>query len=168
MFCTVPPLLVCLGASLLHVACCCVSIAVSADGSIFDLSQTLGELPHLEKHSLVHLSCSCAHYGQLDWKKDCWKPSSPFSNVHFKNTTKIAAQVLCSELLLLLVLRLFSNYELFMYFCFCFFFHSYGSFNHTTSTSLSFSESPELFLSISLLSQLIESHSAHSSARCHF
>ena len=26
----------------------------------------------------------------------CWKPSSPFSNVHFRNTTKIAAQVLCS------------------------------------------------------------------------
>ena len=25
----------------------------------------------------------------------CWKPSSPFSNVHFRNTTKIAAQVLC-------------------------------------------------------------------------
>ena len=27
---------------------------------------------------------------------NCWKPSSPFSNVHFRNTTKIAAQVLCS------------------------------------------------------------------------
>ena len=26
----------------------------------------------------------------------CVKPSSPFSNVHFRNTTKIAAQVLCS------------------------------------------------------------------------
>ena len=26
----------------------------------------------------------------------CWKPSSPFYNVHFRNTTKIAAQVLCS------------------------------------------------------------------------
>ena len=25
-----------------------------------------------------------------------WKPSSPFSNVHFRNTTKIAVQVLCS------------------------------------------------------------------------
>ena len=52
------------------------------------------------------------------------------------------------------------NYELFMDFCFCFFFHLYGSFNHTNSTSLSFSEFPELFLSISLLSQLIESHFA--------
>ena len=27
---------------------------------------------------------------------NCWKPSSPFSNVHFRNTTKIAAQDLCS------------------------------------------------------------------------
>ena len=33
------------------------------------------------------LNPMCAH---------CWKPSSPFSNVHFRNTTKIAAQVLCS------------------------------------------------------------------------
>ena len=68
----------------------------------------------------------------------------------------------------LLLVSLFSNYELFMYFCFCFFFHLYGSFNRTTSTSLSFSEFPELFLSILLLSQLIESHCALSSARCHF
>ena len=30
------------------------------------------------------------------WGADCWKPSSPFSNVHFRNTTKNAAQVLCS------------------------------------------------------------------------
>ena len=28
--------------------------------------------------------------------KTSWKPSSPFSNVHFRNTTKFAAQVLCS------------------------------------------------------------------------
>ena len=40
-----------------------------------------------------------------------------------------AVQVLCSFCLPLL-LSLFSNYELFMYFCFCSFFHSYGSFNH--------------------------------------
>ena len=60
------------------------------------------------------------------------------------------------------------NYELFMYFYFCFFLHSYGSFNHTNSTSLSFSEFSELFISLLLLSQLIESHSALSSARCHF
>ena len=113
-----------------------------------------------------------------------WKHPSPFSNVHFRNTTKIAAQVLALNLLLSLLLSFslklslslnyasqmsFSlNYELFMYFCSCFFFHLYGSFNHTTSTSLSFSELPELFLSISLLSQLIESHPALSSARCHF
>ena len=29
-------------------------------------------------------------------RRNCWKPSSPFSNMHFRNTTKIAAQVLCS------------------------------------------------------------------------
>ena len=28
--------------------------------------------------------------------ENSWNPSSPFSNVHFRNTTKIAAQVLCS------------------------------------------------------------------------
>ena len=66
------------------------------------------------------------------WGADCWKPSSPFSNVHFRNTTKIAAQVLCSYLLLPLLLSLFSNSELFMYFCFCSFSHLYGSFNRDT------------------------------------
>ena len=35
----------------------------------------------------------------------------------------------CIKLCLPLLLSLFSNYELFMYFCFCSFFHSYGSFN---------------------------------------
>ena len=74
-------------------------------------------------------------YGMQDcptcWNNHfCWKHPSPFSNVHFRNTTKIAAQVLFSLLLLSLLLSFFSNYELFMYFCFCFFFHSYGSFNH--------------------------------------
>ena len=79
------------------------------------------------------------HQGPLapsdsDWKGSkynvqCWKHPSPFSNVHFRNTTKIAAQVLALNFSYLL-LSLFSNYELFMYFCFCSFFHSYGSFNH--------------------------------------
>ena len=31
----------------------------------------------------------------LSWE-ECWKPSSLLSNMHFRNTTKIAAQVLCS------------------------------------------------------------------------
>ena len=59
----------------------------------------------------------------------CSMPSSHFSNVHFRKTTKIAPQVLALNFLLSLLLSLFSNYEFFMYFCFCFFFHSYGSFN---------------------------------------
>ena len=81
-----------------------------------------------------------------------------------------AAQVLALNLFVILTFEPLSqmsislNYELFKYFCFCFFFHSYGSFNHTTSTSLSFSEFSELFLSTLLLSQLIESNSALSSA----
>ena len=98
----------------------------------------------------------------------------PFLTRTLEIPKNIAAQVLALNLLIFLLFKLpsqtelLSNYELFMYFCFCSFFHSYGSFNCITSTSLSFSESPELFLSISLCSQLIESHSAHSSARCHF
>ena len=73
-----------------------------------------------------------------------------------------------SQTELFLNYKLFLNYELFMYFWFCFFFHLYGSFNHTNSTSLSFSEYSELFISTLLLYQLIESHFALSSARCHF
>ena len=60
------------------------------------------------------------------------------------------------------------NYDLIFYFCFCSLFQSYGSFNHTNSTSLSFSEFSELFTSIVLVAQHIESHFALSSARCHF
>ena len=30
------------------------------------------------------------------FRPQCWKPSSPFSNVNFRNTTIIAAQLLCS------------------------------------------------------------------------
>ena len=104
----------------------------------------------------------------------CWKNPRPFSNVHFRNTTKICSTSPCSYLFVIFTFEplsqteIFSNYELFMYFCFCFFFHSYGSFNHANSTSLSFSELSELFTSTLLLSQLIESHFALSSARCHF
>ena len=60
----------------------------------------------------------------------CRKHPSPSSNVHFRSTTKIAAHGLALNFCYLLLLSLFSNYELFMYFCFWSFFHSYGSFNH--------------------------------------
>ena len=43
--------------------------------------------------TMVHKSLS---YGTEDASDICWKPSSPLSNVHFRNTTKIAVQVLCS------------------------------------------------------------------------
>ena len=56
-------------------------------------------------------------------RKLCWKHPSPVSNVHFRNTTKIAAQVLalnlCYFALLLsffLKLSLSLNYELILYF----------------------------------------------------
>ena len=64
----------------------------------------------------------------------CWKPPSPFSNVHFRNTTKILQHKFLTLNFLLVYFQpsqseLSSNYELFMYFCFCSFSHSYGSFN---------------------------------------
>ena len=39
----------------------------------------------------------------------CSKQPSPFSNVHLRNTTKIAAQVLALNFLLYLLLRLLSQ-----------------------------------------------------------
>ena len=39
----------------------------------------------------------------------CWKQPSPFSNVHLRNTTKIAVQVLALDYLLSLLLSLFTN-----------------------------------------------------------
>ena len=96
------------------------------------------------------------------------------TQVHFLMCTleipqKIAAQVLALNFLLFALLLSFSlNYELILYFHFFSFIQSYGSFNHANSTSLSFSELSELFTSILLLSQHIESHFALSSARCHF
>ena len=97
----------------------------------------------------------------------------PFLMCTLEIPQKFAAEVLALKVLLFLHFELpsqtelLSNYELFMYFWFCFFFHSYGSFNHANLTSLSFSEFSELFIFILLLSQLIESHFALSSARCH-
>ena len=76
----------------------------------------------------------------------------------------LAVQVLALNFLLSLLLSLFLklSFSQTMSFSCIFviasFFHSYGSFNCANSTSLSFSEFPELFLSILLLSQLIESH----------
>ena len=94
------------------------------------------------------------------------------TQVHFIMCTLEIPQKLQHKFLLLtfsylLLLSLSSNYELFMYFS-CSFFHSCGSFNSVNLTSLSFSEFLVLFLPISSLSQLIESHFALSSARCHF
>ena len=53
------------------------------------------------KCNAVHRTRSGGGNNYVAWFLDaiygsCWKDSSPFSNVHFRNTTKIAAQVLCS------------------------------------------------------------------------
>ena len=119
----------------------------------------------LHSYSIICLLMS----GSMTPAYQCWKHPSPFSNVHFRNTTKIAAQVLALNFCCFALLLSFSlNYDCILYFWFCSFFHLYGSFNHANSTSLSFSEFSELFTSTLLLSQHIESHFALSSARCHF
>ena len=63
-------------------------------------------------------------------RKIVGSPQVPFLMCTLEIPQKIATQVLCSQLLLPLLLSLFSNYELILFFCFCSFFHSYGSFNH--------------------------------------
>ena len=69
----------------------------------------------------------------------CSKHPNPVSNVHIRNTTKIAVQVLALNFALFALLLSFSlNYELIIYFHFC------ASFNHMNSTSLSFFEFSEL------------------------
>ena len=40
--------------------------------------------------------CYVLEYDSDLQTQKCWEHPSPFSNVHFRNTTKIAAQVLCS------------------------------------------------------------------------
>ena len=82
-----------------------------------------------------------AGYLQFNWKDGMFEaPKNPFSNLHFRNTTKIAGQVLALNFALLALLLSFSlNYELIIYFQFC-----ASSFNHMNSTSLSFSEFSEL------------------------
>ena len=51
----------------------------------WDAGEKLLQTPLFRKESTSELTA-----------KTSWKPSSPFSNVHFRNTTKFAAQVLCS------------------------------------------------------------------------
>ena len=56
--------------------------------------------------------------GFLNFGKNPVNPS-PFSYVHFRNTTKLAVQVLALNFWLLDILLSFSlNYELIIYFCF--------------------------------------------------
>ena len=61
----------------------------------------------------------------------------PFLMCTLEIPQKLQRKFLLLTFSYLLLLSLFSNYELFMYFCFCSFFLLYGSFNHITSTSLS-------------------------------
>ena len=103
----------------------------------------------------------------------CWKPPSPFSNVHFRNTTKILQHKFFTlKLLFIFTLSLLKvsfpqTMSLSCIFVFAPSFIRMDLSIVSTSTSLTFSEFLVLFSSISLLSSLIESHFALSSARCH-
>ena len=66
------------------------------------------------KHQIKSETSDFDKYSPYFGSVNCWKHPSPFSNVHFRNTTKIAAQVLGLNFLLSLLLSLFSNYKLSM------------------------------------------------------
>ena len=55
---------------------------------------------------------------------------SPFQCALLEIPQNLQYKFFALNFLLSLLLSLFSNYELILYFCFCSFFHSYGSFNH--------------------------------------
>ena len=60
-----------------------------------NMAMTLGSAMKLVEEEDLWIGDSEASSHMMG-SEECWKPSSPFSNVHFRNTTKIAAQVLCS------------------------------------------------------------------------
>ena len=107
------------------------------------------------------------------WMDECWKPPSPFSNVHFRNTTKILQHKFFTlKLLFIFTLSLLkvSFPQTRSFSCIFVFASSFICMDlsiMSTSTSLTFPEFLVLFSSISLLFSFIESHFALSSARCH-
>ena len=104
---------------------------------------------------------------------EVWKPPSPFSNVHFRNTTKILQHKFFTlKLLFIFTLSLIKvsfpqTMSLSCIFVFAPSFICMDLSIMSTSTSLTFSEFLVLFSSISLLFSFIEIHFALSSARCH-
>ena len=104
---------------------------------------------------------------------NCWKPPSPFSNVHFRNTTKIlqhrffTLNLTVNFTLSLLKVSFPQTMSLSCIFVFAPSFICMDLSIVTASTSLTFPEFLVLFSSISLLFSFIESHFALSSARCH-
>ena len=103
----------------------------------------------------------------------CWKHECPFSNVHFRNTTKILQHKFFTlKLLFIFTLSLLKvsfppTMSLSCIFVLAPSFIRMDLSIMSTSTSLTFSGFLVLFLMIYPLSQLIESHFALSSARCH-
>ena len=106
-------------------------------------------------------------------RKRCWKPPSPFSNLHFRNTTKILQhKFLTLNFLIILLLSLLkvSFPQTMSFSCIFVFAPSLIRMDLsivTSSTSLTFSGFLVLFSSISLLFSFIESHFALSSAKWH-
>ena len=114
-----------------------------------------------------HMAHFCVSYGRC-----CWKPPSPFSNVHLRNTTKILQhKFFILKLLFIFTLSLLKVSFTQTMSLSCIFVFA-PSFIHmdlsimSPSTSLTFSGVLVLFLIIYPLSQLIESHFALSSAQC--
>ena len=60
----------------------------SKDTKYMKYMRTFGEMAFVAIHEGKKMRSKLDNRG-----KTCWKPSSLFSNVHFRNTTKIAAQV---------------------------------------------------------------------------
>ena len=128
---------------------------------------------------LEHFICSAHNYNFIQIKTTCilylacWKPPSPFSNVHFRNTTKILQHKFFTLKLFfiftlnLLKVSFLQTMSLSCIFVFAPSFIRMDLSIMSTSTSLTFSEFLVLFSSISLLFSFIESHFALSSARCH-
>ena len=120
--------------------------------------------PHAMPRPIMNTNLKC---------RCCWKIPSPFSNVHFRKTTKILQHKFFTlKLLFIFTLSLLKvSFPQTMSFSCILVFAS--SFIHmdlsivSTSTSLTFPEFLVLFSSISLLFSFIESHFALSSARCH-
>ena len=122
--------------------------------------------PHSEEHGSIENDLITQAFS-------CWKHQCPCSNVHFRNATKLLQHKFFTlRLLFIFTLSLLKvsfpqTMSLYCIFVFPPSFIRMDLSIMSTSTSLTFSGFLVLFLIIYPLSQLIESHLALSSARCH-